>query len=188
MGTMFPKMQIGKTCVMGSPIQTPTGMAPRSSTTGMAEIVLRTAHLGRPKLMKKLAIFCPVWRCSTVSTAAFLAAKAGLLVKKVRATRATAERLKTFETDFLTETLSFLFLLKAFPMEENERFKLVLVSGDVTGRVFDKVGARKPNEGLVVWNAAAGPHATATSTRMHDSAQFNVLIMIVVFIDFVTHL
>lgn len=71
---------------MGRPIQTPTGTAPRSSTTGMAEMVANTAHFGNPKFMKKLAIFCPVCRCSVVSLAA---AKAGD-VMNVRDTRPRA--------------------------------------------------------------------------------------------------
>ena len=69
-GVMFPRTQIGRTCVIGMPNQIPTGTAPRNSTTGMAEIVAKTAHLGRPKFMKKLAIFCPVCKCSVAALAA----------------------------------------------------------------------------------------------------------------------
>jgi len=53
-------------------------------------------------------------------------------------------------------TFSSLFFLlpKAFPNDEKERFKLVLVAGEMEGRLFDKPGARKPTEDLVVgWNA-----------------------------------
>ena len=81
---------------MGNPIQIPTGTAPRSSTTGMAEIVANTAHFGNPNLMNQLAIFCPVCKCSVVvaTTAALpaaLAALAGVLGnKKVKVTSAQA--------------------------------------------------------------------------------------------------
>lgn len=70
---------------MGIPSQIPTGMAPLNSTTGMAEIVARTAHLGRPNDMKKFAIFCPVCKCSVVAAAL---AKAGDCNK----TRLTSDR------------------------------------------------------------------------------------------------
>ena len=56
-GVMFPTTQIGRTVDMGNPIHIPTGIAPRNSTTGMAEIVARTAHLGSPNDMKYWAIF-----------------------------------------------------------------------------------------------------------------------------------
>lgn len=72
-GTIFPKTQIGRIVVMGNPIQTPTGTAPRNSTTGMADMMANTAKSGIPNDRKKLATFCPVCKCSTVS-AAFLAA------------------------------------------------------------------------------------------------------------------
>ena len=51
-GTIFPKTQTGNTVVMGNPIHTPTGTAPRNSTTGMAEIIARTARSGIPKERK----------------------------------------------------------------------------------------------------------------------------------------
>ena len=76
----------------------------------------------------------------------FLAANAGLLVRSVRVTRATAERLKTFEKEGILrfvsiERLSLLFLLaKAFPNEEKDRFKLLVV-GKVEGILFDSPGA-----------------------------------------------
>ena len=73
-GTMFPNTHIGKTLEMGNPIQIPTGIAPRNSTTGIAEIVARTAHFGNPNDMKYLAIFWPICKCSS---AAALAANAG---------------------------------------------------------------------------------------------------------------
>jgi len=98
-GAMFPRTQIGNTWLMGMPIQTPTGTAPRSSTTGMAEIVANTAHLGRPKFMKKLAIFCPVCRCSAPFVAA--AAKAGD-VNKVKESRLRAAPSMIFRVRLLS--------------------------------------------------------------------------------------
>ncbi len=75
-GAMFPNTQMGSTVVIGNPIQIPTGTAPRSSTTGMAEMVANTAHLGNPKFMNQLAIFCPVCKCSVVVVAAVTAVPA----------------------------------------------------------------------------------------------------------------
>ena len=51
-GTIFPKTQAGKTFVIGNPIHNPTGTAPRSSITGMAEIIANIARSGRPKVRK----------------------------------------------------------------------------------------------------------------------------------------
>mmetsp|Transcript_13899 Transcript_13899/g.30300 ORF Transcript_13899/g.30300 Transcript_13899/m.30300 type:complete len:203 (+) Transcript_13899:71-679(+) len=48
-GAIFPRTQTGRIFVMGNPIQTPTGTAPRSSTTGMAEMMARIAKSGMPK-------------------------------------------------------------------------------------------------------------------------------------------
>mmetsp|Transcript_22838 Transcript_22838/g.63504 ORF Transcript_22838/g.63504 Transcript_22838/m.63504 type:complete len:219 (-) Transcript_22838:411-1067(-) len=47
-GAIFPNTQIGNTVVKGKPIQIPTGMAPRSSTTGSAEMMARTPKSGIP--------------------------------------------------------------------------------------------------------------------------------------------
>jgi hypothetical protein len=60
MGIMLPSTQTAKTVVIGRPIHTPTGTAPRSSTTGSAEIIARTPRSGIPNDRKKFAIFCPV--------------------------------------------------------------------------------------------------------------------------------
>ena len=57
MGAMFPRTQMGSTVVMGYPIQMPTGTAPRSSTTGRAEMMARTPKSGIPKPLKKFATF-----------------------------------------------------------------------------------------------------------------------------------
>ena len=59
------------------------------------------------------------------------------------ATRAKADRFKTFERETFFSTLaSFFFLPKAFPKDEKERFKLVLVEeGATEGRVCAKLGA-----------------------------------------------
>jgi len=48
-GIIFPKTQTGNTFVIGNPIHTPTGTAPRNSTTGMADIIANTARSGIPK-------------------------------------------------------------------------------------------------------------------------------------------
>lgn len=61
MATIVPNTQMGSMVVMGKPIQTPTGTAPRNSTTGKAEIMAKTSKSGMPKLRKKLAFFWPVW-------------------------------------------------------------------------------------------------------------------------------
>mmetsp|Transcript_5586 Transcript_5586/g.13979 ORF Transcript_5586/g.13979 Transcript_5586/m.13979 type:complete len:288 (-) Transcript_5586:150-1013(-) len=190
MGIMFPATQIGRTCWIGNPIQTPTGIAPRSSTTGIAEIAVRTAHLGSPKLMKKLAIFCPVCRCSTAS---FLAATAGLLVKSVRVTSATAERLKIFERDAdlllfnSTVPSSWIFFLfpKAFPKDGKDRFKLLLVAGEVKGTFFDKPEfPRKTTFKLVVgWNAIDLPLKVTASTSMYGRILLGIIIIKILSID-----
>mmetsp|Transcript_23743 Transcript_23743/g.65872 ORF Transcript_23743/g.65872 Transcript_23743/m.65872 type:complete len:407 (+) Transcript_23743:1107-2327(+) len=188
MGTMLPRTQIGKTCSMGKPIQTPTGIAPRSSTTGIAEIILSTAHLGSPKLMKKLAIFCPVCKCSTGAATAVLAAKAGLFDKNVKATRATADRLRTFDTTArllcevffaAIESSLVICLPKALPMGENDRFRLVLVvAGEVLGRPF--VDERNPIVDLVVaWNANDELQSAATSTKRQNAIRLDVLPIII---------
>ncbi len=51
-GIMFPMTHAGRTVVIGSPIQSPTGTAPRSSMTGMAEISARMATSGIPNVRK----------------------------------------------------------------------------------------------------------------------------------------
>mmetsp|Transcript_32357 Transcript_32357/g.35986 ORF Transcript_32357/g.35986 Transcript_32357/m.35986 type:complete len:223 (-) Transcript_32357:272-940(-) len=97
-GIIFPTTHVKNTCWIGSPIHTPTGIAPRSSTTGIAEIVQRTAHFGKPNCIKKLAIFCPVCKCSIVSVAVFFAANAGLL-NNDKVTSAIADLLKNVDND-----------------------------------------------------------------------------------------
>lgn len=80
MGIMLPATHSPKTFAMGMPIQMPTGTPPRSSTTGIADIVMSVAQSGRPPRRKKLATFCPTWRCTSSSlpaTIAFTAAAAG---------------------------------------------------------------------------------------------------------------
>ena len=135
---------------MGSPIQTPTGIAPRSSTTGIAEIVAKTAHFGSPKLVKKLATFCPVCKCSTVSLATFLAAKAGL-AHSVRVTRASAVRLRSvvnavFASTLRLELLSWIESLlrrKGLPVDsdDSDKFSLVIDGGGNLGNTDVRVYA-----------------------------------------------
>ena len=68
-GTIFPKILAASTVGIGSPIQIPTGMAPRNSTTGMADMIARIAISGIPKVRKKLAIFWPVCKVTAATGA-----------------------------------------------------------------------------------------------------------------------
>lgn len=56
-GTMLPTTQVAKVAHGEIPIQLPTGIPPRSSTAGSAEMSISTAQLGRPVCWKKRAIF-----------------------------------------------------------------------------------------------------------------------------------
>ena len=91
MGAMFPKTQTGRTVVMGYPIQIPTGTAPRSSTTGSAEIIAKTPKSGMPKVRKKLATFWPVCKCSTALACLAACATKGVCTIAI-ATKAKAAR------------------------------------------------------------------------------------------------
>jgi hypothetical protein len=111
MGAMFPMTQIGRTWEMGMPNQTPTGTAPLNSTTGMAEMVASTAHFGNPKDMIKLAIFWPVCKCSTATTASLALANAGAC-NMVKVTKANAapltNRFKALRLEAVALVLSVL--------------------------------------------------------------------------------
>ena len=54
MGSIFPNTQSAKTFAMGIPIHMPTGIAPRSSTTGIAAMSVITAVSARPKPQEML--------------------------------------------------------------------------------------------------------------------------------------
>mmetsp|Transcript_7383 Transcript_7383/g.11348 ORF Transcript_7383/g.11348 Transcript_7383/m.11348 type:complete len:210 (-) Transcript_7383:190-819(-) len=99
MGTMLPKTLASKTVVIGSPIHTPTGMAPRNSTTGMAAIMANTATSGNPKERKKFAIFCPVCKCSVVPDAC--AALETNMTPSVKTALVSNFPLETTESDHL---------------------------------------------------------------------------------------
>lgn len=91
---------------MGIPSQMPTGTAPRSSTTGMAEIIDKTAHFGNPNPMKKFAIFWPVCNFSTVP--AVFAVTADPELNKVRVTKANEI---LYNRDFRFPRLAFFVTL-----------------------------------------------------------------------------
>mmetsp|Transcript_21942 Transcript_21942/g.50008 ORF Transcript_21942/g.50008 Transcript_21942/m.50008 type:complete len:274 (-) Transcript_21942:20-841(-) len=94
MGAMLPRTQMGRTYWMGTPIQTPTGTAPRSSTTGRAEMRARTAKSDRPKDWKYRATFWPVCRCSKAAAAAPWDARAGEGDDDRRATKKRAKQVR----------------------------------------------------------------------------------------------
>ena len=52
MGIILPRTQIGRTVVIGNPIKSPTGTAPLSSITGIAEIIAKIPRSGIPKVLK----------------------------------------------------------------------------------------------------------------------------------------
>mmetsp|Transcript_40084 Transcript_40084/g.72670 ORF Transcript_40084/g.72670 Transcript_40084/m.72670 type:complete len:225 (-) Transcript_40084:281-955(-) len=67
--SMLPKMHNAITWGTESPIHSPTGMPPRSSTKGRADTAMRISQSGHPVIERKpRAIFCP--RCSFPSLAA----------------------------------------------------------------------------------------------------------------------
>lgn len=82
-----------------------------------------------------------------------MAAKAGLVVMSERVTRATADRLKTLESDdnLLFDTLSVTSLFTLLEKEGMDRFKLVrVVAGATVGRSFEDKLVRSPTVDLGV--------------------------------------
>mmetsp|Transcript_209 Transcript_209/g.291 ORF Transcript_209/g.291 Transcript_209/m.291 type:complete len:250 (-) Transcript_209:138-887(-) len=68
-GNILPKTQRARVLANGTPIQTPTGKAPRSSTTGIAAIAAIITKSGTPEACKAVATFSP--KCGDASAAAF---------------------------------------------------------------------------------------------------------------------
>mmetsp|Transcript_1063 Transcript_1063/g.3131 ORF Transcript_1063/g.3131 Transcript_1063/m.3131 type:complete len:236 (+) Transcript_1063:240-947(+) len=88
MGIMLPTMQRRKVLRSGTPMRTPTGMAPRSSTTGMPAIAATITESGRPDPLSVIAMRSP--RCGSPVAPAVAAAIPGIskLVAAAAAARA----------------------------------------------------------------------------------------------------
>jgi len=70
-----------------------------------------------------------------------------------------------------------LLLPKAFPTDEKDRFKLLLVLVGAAGEVL---GRRNPTADLVEgWNANEEVHSAATSTKRYETIRLDLVVIIV---------